>query len=184
MRDSVMRSILIICVLGCGSGQSTSQPRSTAPPPAAGQTTTQPMCPMMPPAGTNVVATDTNDGVAIAFTTTGDVADLRTRVHRMAEMHEKMRAMHHGGEMDSGMGSGDMHGRMMHTQMMAARVTVEDIPGGSRLVFVPSDPSQVSALRDQAREHAAMMAKGECPMMKTGPEPKPDGEHSHHPSGA
>jgi hypothetical protein len=179
---------LVVIGAGCGSGQTKSRP-TTKEPPAAARAGDQ-MCPMAQMTGAKVVASDTDNGVAIAFTTTGDVADLRARVRRMAEMHEHMAAMHQehamgggSGDMHPGMGSGgDMHGEMMHMPMMTARVTVEDIPDGARLVFVPSDPSQLPALRAQAREHAAMMAKGECPMM--GAQPPPDDDHTqHHPSG-
>ncbi len=31
---------------------------------------------------------DTSDGIAIGFTTSGDVADLRARVHHLADMHD------------------------------------------------------------------------------------------------
>jgi hypothetical protein len=63
------------------------------------------MCPMEVP-GTTASVADTEDGVAITFTTTGDVAELRQRVHGMAEMHEHMMQ---GGAMSSGgMGSGEM----------------------------------------------------------------------------
>jgi hypothetical protein len=84
----------------------------------------------------------------------------------MAEMHTKMGEMHHGGMIGSGgemygemMGSGGMHGGM---PMVPSRATVEDIPGGARLVIAPDDPAQVAALRDHARPHVAMMQKGEC----------------------
>jgi hypothetical protein len=92
---SILGSVLAIGVLGCGSGRTKST--ASAPPPntqhAGGQ-----MCPMMQMAGANVVTSDTSDGVAVAFTTTGDVAELRAYVRRMAEMHNGMAGMHHGEE--------------------------------------------------------------------------------------
>jgi hypothetical protein len=62
---------------------------------------------------------------------------------------------------------------------------VEDTPSGARIVLVPNDPSQLAELRDHAREHAAMMNKGECPMMGNQPQPaQPTDEHAgHHPQG-
>jgi hypothetical protein len=200
MRNSLLCSVLAIGVLSCGSGQTKST--ASAPPPntqhAGGQ-----MCPMMRMADANVVTSDTSDGVAIAFTTAGDVAELRAHVRKMAEIHNGMSGMHHGKDMHGGMGSGDMHGGMgsgdmhggmgsgdMHggmgmqmMRMVPSRASVEDVPGGARLVLVPTDPSQLTTLRAQAREHAAMMEKGECPMMET--RPQPTDEHArHHPTGA
>ena len=42
-------------------------------------------------------------------------------------------------------------------------VTVENIDGGARMIFVPVDPSELDALRAHFREH--MGASGDCPMM-------------------
>jgi len=146
------------------------------------------MCPMQM-AGTKLTTSDTSDGVAIAITTPGDVDELRVHVRRMAEMHNSMHGgggMHGGmesGDAHGGMGSGGAHGQMMHMQMVPSRASVEDIPGGVRLVLVPTDPSQLAALRAQARDHAAMMEKGECPMMQaSAPAPEPGADHKrHHP---
>jgi hypothetical protein len=124
-------------------------------------------CPMAVE-GAKVVAEDTADGVALVFTTsTGDVADLRDRVHRMAEMHER------GEAQEDGMHGGGM---MAHEQAMKplppADLTVTDIEGGARIEMTPRDPSTLSALRDDARMHADSMRTGSCPMMG-------EDEHEH-----
>jgi hypothetical protein len=138
---------------------------------------------MMPPAGTQIVASDTSDGIAITFTTSGDVADLRARIHHLADMHNNMSGMHHGGGMHEGMGSGDTHEGMKGMHMVPSRATAEDIDGGARIVLVPTDAAQLAALRTHVREHAAMMQKGECPMKGSQPA-QPTGEHAqHHPAG-
>lgn len=164
------------------------------------------MCSMMPPAGTQVAASDTSDGIAVGFTTSGDVTDLRARVHHLADMHNGMSGMHHDGGMHEGMGSGgmhegmgsgdmhggmgsggmhegmggDMHGGMNGMQMVPSRATVEDIAGGAQLVIVPSDAAQLSALRAHVREHAAMMQNGKCPM-KGSQSAEPTNKHAHDP---
>lgn len=172
-------------------------------------------CPAMP-VGAQVGVIDVEDGVALEFTTSGDVEVLRLAVERMAQMHNAMHrgandstgfgddhAGHHkastmpgdmmgsghmggghgqgsetGGmgeghmdgdeEMDSCMGNqggmGMGHGMGMGSMMMpAATVTVENIDGGARMIFVPVDPSDLDALRAHFREH--MGASGGCPMM-------------------
>ena len=176
--------MMILVVAACGSKQpppaatASAAPPTAAQPPAGGE-----MCPMMPPAGTQIVATDTSDGIAIAFTTTGDVAGLRAHVRRMAEMLAKMGETDHGcTAMGSGerMGSGDMHGRMMGGPMVPSRATVEDIPGGARLVLVPNDPAQVAALREHVRSHVAMMQQGKCPMMQQAQPAQPTDQHAQH----
>jgi hypothetical protein len=187
MRKLLLASLVAVGTLACGSSGTKSQPTTaSAPPPAqheAGQ------CDMKEMAGAKVNATDTANGIAVEFTTSGDVAALRTHVHKMADMHNGM-APHEGGEMHGGMGSGEMHGGMgsggMHEmhgmKMVPSRATVEDIDGGARIVLVPNDPAQLADLRTHVREHAAMMAKGECPMMET--QPQQTGEHAdHHPAG-
>jgi hypothetical protein len=105
------------------------------------------MCPM-DVSGTSVTTADVEGGVALSFTTSsGDVADLRQRVRRMAEMHSHM----HG------------EGGMV---MPPATATIEDIPGGARLILRPEDPAQLAALREHARMQASAMTRGECPMMR------------------
>ena len=130
------------------------------------------MCPMRVP-GTTVAATDVEGGIGLAFTTNGgDVADLRQRVRRMADMHNDKR----GG----GMMMGDGHGGMMKDggmMMPAATASVEDIEAGARLVLRPNDPSQLTALQEHVRMKAQRMVGGECPMMALA-----SGEHdAHHP---
>lgn len=171
-------ALLVAAITACGSRQQSTEPATSAPAPA--QTTQQPgggaMCPMMVNmAETQIAASDTDDGIAIVFTTTGDVADLRARVRHMADMHNQMAG---------GMQGGGMQGSGMH--MVPSRASVEDVPGGARLVLMPMDPSQLAALRQQARMHVEMMRKGQCPMMPPPPPgSKPGTEHEqHHPGGA
>lgn len=185
MRKLLLASLLAVGTVACGSSGTKSQSTTaSAPPPAqheAGH------CDMKEMAGAKVNATDTANGIAVEFTTTGDVAALRTHIHKMADMHNGM-AMHEGGEMHGGMGSGDMHGGMgsgeMHgMKMVPSKATVEDIDGGARIVLVPNDPAQLADLRTHVREHAAMMAKGECPMMEKQQQPPADEHAGHHPAG-
>jgi hypothetical protein len=167
------------------------------------------MCPMQVP-GTTVTSADVEGGIALVFTTsTGDVAKLRQRVQRMAEMHNHhhvaggmMMGGHgvggatdeheHGADAGPGHGGGGRGGMMMGGGMMmpAATASVEDFEGGARLILRPKDPAQLEALREQARMRAGRMARGECQMMSPGAEgqatPPPstsDADHeSHHPS--
>lgn len=124
------------------------------------------MCPMKVE-GTTSSVSDTGDGVAISFTTsTGDVAELRRRVHHMAEMHER----HHGMKGEGMMGGhneappspGSSPKKMM---MVPSTATVNDVEGGARIVLVPKDPARLAELRQHARDHVGRMSRGECPMM-------------------
>ena len=115
-----------------------------------------------------VSVSDTSGGVAVAFTTTGDVTELRRRVRHMAEMHSRHHAgARMGGRRGAGAGEHPMGpGRMMGQQMMIASTSAfEEIEGGARIVLTPSDPSGLEALRAQVRAHAERMSRGECPMM-------------------
>jgi hypothetical protein len=129
-------TLTLALALGCGARQD-----SPAPPAAAASH--EDMCPMHV-TGTHAAEADTEGGAAMVFTSTGDVATLRLRVHHMAEMHDQM---HHG-------------------NMVPSHAVAEDVDGGARIVLTPEDSSQVEAVRAQVREHAQMMQGGECPMMK------------------
>ena len=151
---------------GCGSSQ--RQPAAVAAPPAAPATASaQPpaTCPMMQ--ASQISTSDTPDGVAIAFVTSGDPTAVRAHVHRMAEMHGMhggMQGMQQGGM--RGMQQGGMQGMQgMVMPTVPSHASAEDIPGGARLVLTPDDPSQLPALREQVRQHVAAMQRGECPMM-------------------
>jgi hypothetical protein len=135
-------------------------------------------CPMMVE-GASVDVENTADGVALRFTSTtaGNVEDLRNRVEHMARMYEM-----HGGGKDKG-GSMMWH-RMGHMRadqdqpgaggqgqgpagaMPAATARVEDVDNGARLVLTPKDKTQLTALREHARDHERRMESGECWMMQ------------------
>jgi hypothetical protein len=135
------------------------------------------MCPMAVP-GTQVSAADTAGGEAITFTTTPDaLADLRSRVGAMADMHNQHHqgggadSMHAGGMqgMHGGMmggGAGAMHGGMMPPP---SRAVVEDVAGGARIVVTPNDPADLDPLRTTLRAHAQHMQEtGQCGMGPAG----------------
>ena len=162
------------------------------------------MCPMQV-RGTTVAATEVDGGIGLSFTTTtGDVAELRQRVRRIAEMHNQPgghRMMgshgtaapgagpeHRHGAPGAGHEGGGRGGMMMGGGMMmpAATALAEDIDGGARLVLRPKDPAQLGALREHVRMKAQRMAAGECPMMSLGSGGKPapanpgDADHDAH----
>lgn len=123
-------------------------------PPAAATTTTccagmadgmKRMCPMAVP-GTSASALDVDGGAALEFTTTsGEVADLRARVHHMADKHE------HGGC------------PMMSEMKTASSAKVEETAAGARIVFTATNPAELAALRENVRAEAQHMRAG-CPM--------------------
>jgi len=181
---------------GCASSQAAQQPApATVGSRAKGaghehgqQAGMMEMCPMRVP-GTTVFVSDTEGGVAVVFKTTGEVTELRHRVRRMAEMHNR----HHaegtmasskgmmGGGRDAGTtpeqgGRGMMMG-MSHEGMVPATAGVDDVEGGARLVLTPKDPSQLGSLRTHVHDHAERMTRGECPMMMGGT--SQSSEHQH-----
>jgi hypothetical protein len=195
MKTQVLIGIAVTALLagfastsGAQSGPTTGAAKAPAHNPGAGVMTDT--CPMQVP-GTNVTSADVKGGVALAFTTrTGDVAELRQRVRRAAEMHNRhdagsgmMMGRHGRGSDDTnppGHGAGaapgqvgsDREGMIMGDGMMmpAATASVEDIKGGARLFFQPKDPAQLEALRKHVRTHVERIARGECPMMSAGAE--------------
>lgn len=115
-------------------------------------------CPMKVE-GTSVRSEEVEGGIAMVFTTTGDQAELRRRVADMAKMHDE-----HHGQGGGGMG-----------KMPPSTARAEDVEGGARLVFVPRDPADLTALVEHVRDHADAMASGRCPMTSTGHESAPKG---------
>jgi hypothetical protein len=138
-------------------------------------------CPMAVP-GAQIAAADTPDGESIMFTTSPDrAAELRARVHAMADMHNRH---HQGGGME-GMRDGMQHGGMMmgdgstggsvpgahHMAMMPppSHATVEDIDNGARIILTPNDPGDLEKLRSAVRVHADHMRdSGTCEMGRSG----------------
>jgi hypothetical protein len=97
--------------------------------------------------GTTVRAESTRTGVALVFTTTGDVDELRRRVHAHAErraQHARHRVEHRDEQ------------RRGHSSPRAS-ATVETIRGGARLVLTPSDPANLEALRTRTRQKVERM---------------------------
>ncbi len=154
------------------------------------------MCPMKVEDTTRQLV-ELDDAVAMEFTTTGDVDELRRRVEKMAERHDKMHGgdgqMHHGprhrrGD-DGQRRRGRMHDEMseeqrqMHRQMMQlmsdVTVVTEEIEDGMRVKFIPDDAGQVDDLYQMMEQHIQMMEdQGRCPMMHMmGEEPEPEHDH-------
>lgn len=129
-------------------------------------------CPMEVP-GTTVSAQDVEGGVALAFTTSSpQVDEVRRRVQHMAAMTEgegiddtQGKTPAETGEHE-GMHEGMHEGAKEETAPLAEVVdsaTAENIENGARLTLRTDDPAELAQLRQRAREHAQMMARGECP---------------------
>jgi hypothetical protein len=119
--------------------------------------------------GTKVAESDTPDGAALTFTTTGQVAEVRDRVRSMAAMHEHMmeHGMHPGMGPDGGMGPGMHHegheGMHGGHHMVPSTTRVEDVDGGAKLVLTAKNPADAAQLQAAAKSHAEQMnATGHC----------------------
>jgi hypothetical protein len=137
--------------------------------------------------GTSVRAEDAPGGIALVFTTSGNVDQVRNLAGRMAEMHtqfhsgaqphstpgtrgEQPPGHAHGEEPEAGEGvpPGDVQGHGgaagEHGPMHRSTVRAEDSEDGARLVFTPVDPAHLEALREDIRHHAGEMTlSGRCP---------------------
>ena len=185
MFRSLLLSSLIAFAAACGGSKLSAQdtkPRSIVANDAS--------CPVAVP-GTSVTVEDANNGAALVFVTTGDVAELRKRVDAMAKMHNdhhgSMGALpdgkdehaghdmsgHAGHDMGSGsghdMGGHDMSGHAGHAGGMIgvhSKATASEISGGVKLLFV-SGGGEVVKLQGELRMHAQHMASGSCSMEKS-----------------
>jgi hypothetical protein len=164
---------LIMPAIGTAQNQQTVPPQSGM----TGMPVMMQSCPMQV-TGAEVSILDTKDRIALTITTTsGDVADLRNRVERMANMHSS---------------------EAMHGNMMPFTAAYEEVPNGARLTLVPKDSQKLPEFRNIVRQDAEQMKNHDCSMMqgmmgamkKTEPPAKPDttpksdkDDHSaHHPS--
>jgi hypothetical protein len=183
----------LLSLAGCASSQSNARTEASAQ--AQGGESAQPICAMCPMKveGTQAAASDVEGGVALTFTTaTGDVEALRAQVARMAERHNAHHAgasspdapaqgcCQQAGQGPHGPGHHGRHpamGKAMGMPMMAAKASVEEVPGGARMVLTPNDPANLGTLRQHVHQHAGMMSKGgcSCPAMKAAGRPPSQG---------
>ena len=162
-------AVLVLLAAACahsgGSGDTTAAARpapasATAASRQAPTTSGMPMCPT-DVEGTQVTAADTPTGETVTFTTAPErAAELRTRVHAMADMHNRHHATGTTDARDGmqGAGGGGMHGGMMMPP--PSRATVEDTDTGARIVVTPNDPADLAKLQATVREHAQHMQEG------------------------
>jgi len=125
------------------------------------------MCPMSVP-GTQVSAADAVDGETLTFTTTDQVAELRSRVHAMAEMHNQHHAAGGTHEGMMGGGTGGMMGSgkaMSGTMMPPSHATVVDLENGASITLTPNAPADLQELQSAVRMHAQRMQQSGCGMM-------------------
>lgn len=122
-------------------------------------------CPMNVP-GTKVTAVDTATGETLEFTTTGDVAALRSKVRQMADMHNQHHAAGgtHDGMMQGGMmGSGKgMEGKV---KVPPSSATATDIENGASIALTPIAPADLQQLQTAVRTHAKHMEQDGCGKM-------------------
>lgn len=107
-------------------------------------------CPMRDK-NVSVTAEDVDGGAALVFSTSGDLSFLRAHVGKMVEHHNGMAAAEHK---PMGMMAG----------MPASTARAEDIEGGARLIFTPTSPADLDALRAHVKAHAARAKEGSCPL--------------------
>ena len=104
--------------------------------------------------GARVTVEDTDDGVAMTFTSPDKVDEMRSRTLGAAAMYGPRRL----GEGHEGQHAQGGHHGLQPMQMPPATAKVDWVPGGARLRLVPADPNDIAALRAHARERANAMS--------------------------
>jgi hypothetical protein len=170
-----LQLLALLALAGCASSRTASEPAASASQQQheAGAAPShdamqhhaggamEAMCPTAVP-DTHVAASDTASGEAITFTTSGQVDELRRRVHAMAEMHNQ----HHApGAAPAG---SQQHVAMSSGMIPPSRTSVEDVEGGARVSVTPNDAADLERLRSTVRTHAEHMQGGNCGMMGEG----------------
>jgi hypothetical protein len=138
--------------------------KTRAPPPASAAapenlpTLMRSACAMEVP-GTTVESEDVEEGASLVFKTTSEanVEDLRTHARRLAERHNL-----HGTIDDRTPGRSQASELREGLLGVTSTASVEDVDGGSRVVFHPHDPEMLEALRRRVQVRAEHMIPGRC----------------------
>lgn len=177
---------LFVVLAACGGSSPAPAPQA----PRAVASAADPSCPVTVP-GTSVTVEDASTGAALVFVTTSDVAELRTRVAAMAQMHNEhhgamgplpdgapaegadhsahaghgAHANHgaHAGHDMGGAGGGEHAGHAGGMIGVHSKAAVSDIEGGARLELI-SGAADVGKLQGELRMHAQHLASGTCEM--------------------
>ena len=115
------------------------------------------LCPLYT-SGATIEFARVDGGGALTFTKgPTSVLALRGRTRRVVAMHnERLDArVHHG--------RSSVSAKVDIQRMPNATASVADVPGGARVVLVPSDASELASLRNHLRTHAGRMSGVECP---------------------
>ncbi|HTJ44603.1 MAG TPA: hypothetical protein VL463_21005 [Kofleriaceae bacterium] len=116
-------------------------------------------CPMDVP-GVKVALGEVKGAIVLDFTTNGDVMELRTRVHKLAEPQNNAAMANDSAAGDTqGSGGREMHHDVAHID---ARATTQDLPNGIRVIFTPADAGQLDALRAQTQLQVSQLNQGDC----------------------
>lgn len=153
--------------------------------PSAGQELATGPCPADVP-GTTAALEETPEGMAISFTTPGDVTGLRQRVQRLADTHNQQHTARAQAMLDEGArqqadAAGKAGTRKAKKGKAGAKKTeeqagtppapdviamsqarVEETPMGARLVLTLTDTDQIEQLREPLRAHAEILTGPQC----------------------
>lgn len=109
--------------------------------------------------GASVTVEETPNGVALVFASKEATADLRERARDAAAMRGPGRK--EGKGHDGRHGTGGEHGLQI-MGVPPANATVDDVPDGARIHFVPADAADLATLRTKIRDRAARMSTAPC----------------------
>lgn len=147
------------CAKRSATKEVAQKPPARAPEPAMGERMGMTMCPAMIP-GVEVATEEAPGGIAVTLTASpGQVAEVRERVRRVADMHTRMQERQPVRGEEPGMGK-DTRCMM---KLPDSDASVEEIEGGSRIVLSAKNPEDIEELRAQVRQHAEHMKHGGCP---------------------
>jgi len=109
--------------------------------------------------GSNVIAEDTAQGIALTFVSKDRAEEMRERANDAAAQHGPGQRVGRGH--DGKHGHGGDHGLQM-LQAPAAKAVAEDVEGGARVRFAAADPADKELLRTKLRDRANAMNEQGC----------------------
>jgi hypothetical protein len=149
---------LAMAMVACACQPSPKEPPREAPAAARARLGPRPPCPLGVPDAT-ILAQETNDGVAVVFTSKDHEEELRQRVFDVSAQYGPGARFGKGHAGTHGLGG--RHGLQVQ-ELPPVTLSMNEIDGGARLRVTPVHPEDRDGVRAKVRARAEKLASDPC----------------------